>query len=128
LHPTVIGQRQELLCKLQRAELAAAGSSGSFKAMRQPVLLVDYSVYKPPEDLKVDYLAAQDASKQWQVWRTYKAGDGESWRRDNHFYCYTICVDASQTFGPALAYCCCVLHAQAIRPFSHEFAHCATGM
>jgi hypothetical protein len=45
-------------------------------AMRQPVLLVDYSVYKPPEDFKVDYLAAQDASKQWQVWRTYKAGDG----------------------------------------------------
>jgi hypothetical protein len=35
--------------------------------MRQPVLLVDYSVYKPPEELKVDYLAAQDASKQWQV-------------------------------------------------------------
>lgn len=36
-------------------------------AMRQPVLLVDFAVYKPPEDLKVDYLAAQDASKQWQV-------------------------------------------------------------
>lgn len=35
--------------------------------MRQPVLLVDFSVYKPPEELKVDYLAAQDASKQWEV-------------------------------------------------------------
>jgi hypothetical protein len=35
--------------------------------MRQPVLLVDFSVYKPPEELKVDYLEAQDASKQWQV-------------------------------------------------------------
>jgi hypothetical protein len=35
--------------------------------MRQPVLLVDFCVYKPPEELKVNYLEAQDASKQWQV-------------------------------------------------------------
>lgn len=40
-------------------------------AMREPVLLVDFAVYKPPEELKVDYLAAQDASKQWQVGRLY---------------------------------------------------------
>jgi hypothetical protein len=40
--------------------------------MRQPVLLVDFCVYKPPEELKVNYLEVQDASKQWQVRaRTY---------------------------------------------------------
>lgn len=42
--------------------------------MRQPVLLVDFSVYKPPEELKVDYPAVQDASKQWKVCEGFFVG------------------------------------------------------
>lgn len=53
--------------KASSISFQAAARPNSSETMRQPVLLVDFSVYKPPEDLKVDYLAAQDASKQWQV-------------------------------------------------------------
>ncbi len=36
-------------------------------APQQPVLLVDFAVYKPPEELKVHYLEAQKASRKWKV-------------------------------------------------------------
>lgn len=36
-------------------------------APQQPVLLVDFAVYKPPEELKIDYFATQKASRKWQV-------------------------------------------------------------
>lgn len=32
----------------------------------RPVYLVDFSVYKPPEELKVDYIESQKASRQWK--------------------------------------------------------------
>ncbi|KAI8477402.1 MAG: FAE1/Type III polyketide synthase-like protein-domain-containing protein [Monoraphidium minutum] len=32
----------------------------------RPVYLVDFSVYKPPEELKVNYLESQKASRQWK--------------------------------------------------------------
>eukprot|EP00879_Flechtneria_rotunda_P029131 GHRR01031400.1.p1 GENE.GHRR01031400.1~~GHRR01031400.1.p1 ORF type:complete len:111 (+),score=21.22 GHRR01031400.1:98-430(+) len=35
-------------------------------APQQPVLLVDFAVYKPPEELKIDYFATQKASRKWQ--------------------------------------------------------------
>lgn len=36
-------------------------------AMRQPVCLVDFSVFKPPENLKANFLKAHDGLKQWEV-------------------------------------------------------------
>jgi hypothetical protein len=36
-------------------------------APQQPVLLVDFAVYKPPEELKIEYFATQKASRKWQV-------------------------------------------------------------
>jgi hypothetical protein len=39
-------------------------------APQQPVLLVDFAVYKPPEELKLDFFASQKASRRWQV--TYR--------------------------------------------------------
>ncbi|WIA34976.1 hypothetical protein OEZ86_013257 [Tetradesmus obliquus] len=35
-------------------------------APQQPVLLVDFAVYKPPEELKIEYFATQKASRKWQ--------------------------------------------------------------
>ena len=36
-------------------------------APQQPVYLVDFSVYKPPEELKLNYPECQKASKKWKV-------------------------------------------------------------
>ena len=36
-------------------------------ARPQPVYLVDFSVYKPPEELKLNYPECQKASKKWKV-------------------------------------------------------------
>lgn len=56
---------------------SAAASSNSrnprqnylLMAPQQPVLLVDFAVYKPPEELKIDYFATQKAAQKWQVRR-----------------------------------------------------------
>jgi hypothetical protein len=34
---------------------------------REPVYLVDFSLYKPPEELRVDLNVAQERGKQWSV-------------------------------------------------------------
>lgn len=36
-------------------------------APQQPVLMVDFSVYKPPEELKINYIEAKKASRAWEV-------------------------------------------------------------
>lgn len=35
--------------------------------MAQPVYMVDFSVYNPPEELKVDYKASTEAAWKWDV-------------------------------------------------------------
>jgi hypothetical protein len=48
-------------------------------APQQPVLLVDFAVYKPPEQLKIEYFATQKASRKWQVCSSEQQCVSKAW-------------------------------------------------
>jgi hypothetical protein len=57
----------ELPCALQASSPCAPEFTRQPAMRGENVLLVDFAVYRPPDELKVDYLAVQRASRQWQV-------------------------------------------------------------